>query len=391
MKKFKAFKKNKEKRKFKSSVSLFLSGYNLERYLNQLSQKNFKFYDVKKINLKESVVEIPVCDEKNVEKLFKSKNIIVLQKKYNGLAKLNCFFKARFGIFVGIFLCFIFYIISSSLIWKVEVYGNERIETKEIKNVLEQNGIGVFSPLNIKSNSDIEKIILSNFDEVSMVSVVKKGTTVIVSVKEKVINEEYENLDVGSSVVATSDGIITEIKLISGTPLVKVGDSVKVGDVLVAPYIIDSSGTKIPTIAKANIQATVWVSGQSVFESEKEVKQRTGNFFVQRKMVFLDKEILTTQTEVPYLEYEIEEKEELLSDYLLPINYVTTTYYELETVFVKSSFDEEKENLIDQAKKVALARILETDEIVEENVVVTEQDKKILIDFVYTVKRNISS
>ena len=231
---------------------------------------------------------------------------------------------------------------------------------------------------------------MDNFEDVSMVSVVKKGCSIIVNIKEKVVNDEYENIDTASAVVATEDGIITEIQLISGTPLVKVGDVVRAGDVLVAPYIIDSSGQQIPTIAKANISANVSLSGQAVFEAKKEITRRTGNFVVERKMTFLDKEIVTSKMEIPYLLYELEVQETLLSDYLLPITYTTTTYYELEQVTVEADFESERESLVQEAKNLAGLRLNENDVVVEENSVVTEQDGKIFVNYVYIVTRNIS-
>ena len=392
MKKLKIFKKKEKnlKKSYKSSVFLWLSGYNLERYLNQLSAKGINFFYIEKINLKESIVEVSSSDEKNVEKFFKSKNIVVTQKKYNGFSKLKKIFKARFGIFVGALICLCFSAISSGFVWRIEVYGNERILTEEIEQVLSDNGVSFLSSLNSKSNFEIEKILMDNFEDVSMVSVVKKGCSIIVNIKEKVVNDEYENIDTASAVVATEDGIITEIQLISGTPLVKVGDVVRAGDVLVAPYIIDSSGQQIPTIAKANISANVSLSGQAVFEAKKEITKRTGNFVVERKMTFLDKEIVTSKMEIPYLLYELEVQETLLSDYLLPITYTTTTYYELEQVTVEADFESERESLVQEAKTLAGLRLNENDLIVEENSVVTEQDGKIFVNYVYIVTRNIS-
>lgn len=392
MKKLKIFKKKEKKLKksYRSSVFLWLSGYNLERYLNQLSAKGINFFYIEKINLKESIVEVSSSDEKNVEKFFKSKNIVVTQKKYNGFSKLKKIFKARFGIFVGALICLCFFAISSGFVWRIEVYGNERILTEEIEQVLSDNGVSFLSSLNSKSNFEIEKILMDNFEDVSMVSVVKKGCSIIVNIKEKVVNDEYENIDTASAVVATEDGIITEIQLISGTLLVKVGDVVRAGDVLVAPYIIDSSGQQIPTIAKANIFANVSLSGQVVFEAKKEITKRTGNFVVERKMTFLDKEIVTSRAEIPYLLYELEVQETLLSDYLLPITYTTTTYYELEQVTVEADFESERESLVQEAKNLAGLRLNENDVVVEENSVVTEQDGKIFVNYVYIVTRNIS-
>ena len=51
-------------------------------------------------------------------------------------------------------------------------------------------------------------------------------------------------------IIANKDGKITKIELISGTAVVKVGDFVTKGSVLVEPYTIDTSGTKLLEIMR---------------------------------------------------------------------------------------------------------------------------------------------
>ena len=388
MKVFKLFKNNKEK-SYKTTVFLTLSGYNLEKNINQLVKKNIKIYLVKKLSLKESIIEISFFDVKEVEKFFLSKNIKIINKKYNGFTKVINFIKNRYFILVGIFICFVFFVVSSNYVLNIEIVGNNRYLKDEILDVLDENGVKTFSPLNLKSNSEIEKILIKNFDGISMVSVVKKGSSIIINIKEKIIDSEYENIDKSQAIIAKASGIITKIDLIQGTQLVKVGDIVKAGDILVAPYVTDSSGSKIPIQAKANIYAEIWIEGKTSFESKKEITQRTGNYFIERKMIFLNQEIITTNNKVSFLQYDIEINEEILSDNLLPIKYITTTYYETESVVIEDDFESYKEEKIKEAKNLATIGLKEFDLIIEENNFITEKEGVYYIEYIITVERNI--
>ena len=388
MKVFKLFKNNKEK-SYKTTVFLTLSGYNLEKNINQLVKKNIKIYLVKKLSLKESIIEISFFDVKEVEKFFLSKNIKIINKKYNGFTKVINFIKNRYFILVGIFICFVFFVVSSNYVLNIEIVGNNRYLKDEILDVLDENGVKTFSPLNLKSNSEIEKILIKNFDGISMVSVVKKGSSIIINIKEKIIDSEYENIDKSQAIIAKASGIITKIDLIQGTQLVKVGDIVKAGDILVAPYVTDSSGSKIPIQAKANIYAEIWIEGKTSFESKKEITQRTGNYFIERKMIFLNQEIITTNNKVSFLQYDIEINEEILSDNLLPIKYITTTYYETESVVIEDNFESHKEEKIKEAKNLATIGLKESDLIIEENNFITEKEGVYYIEYIITVERNI--
>ena len=162
--KFKFFKRaKKEKRSKRSSVTFSLSGYNFERWLNVLSNKGVEIYSAEKLDVKNSRLEVGIENEKAVENFLKSKNFSVSKKEYNGLARPLKFFSVRFGIIIGVFLCFCFYVVASNYVWRIEVFGNERVDSNEIESVLNENGVSIFSPLNSKTNEQIENIILENY------------------------------------------------------------------------------------------------------------------------------------------------------------------------------------------------------------------------------------
>lgn len=387
--KIKIFKRaKKEKRSKKTSVTFSLSGYNFERWLNVLSNKGVEVLSAEKIDVKNSKLEVEIEREKQVETFLKSKNFQVVGKQYNGLARPLKFFGTHFGIIIGIFLCFCFYVVASGYVWRIEIMGNENVNSNEIIEVLDENGVSIFSPLNRNSNEEIEKIVLNNFKNVSMVSVVKKGTSIIVNIKEKLIINENQGF---GALLASEDGTIKNIKLIQGTPVVKVGDIVRAGDELVAPYVVDSSGNCIPIEPKAEITFEFLLSGQSVHNNTVQVQKRTGRNVCERKMSFLDREIVTTKVEVPFESYELERRETYLSTSTLPLKYVTLIYHEIENVTIEKSFSEVKDEKIQEAKSLAFARKAEQDSVVYENYVITEKDSQTIVDYVVCVERTVAS
>jgi sporulation protein YqfD len=392
MKKFKIFKKSNilKKINLKNSVVLFVSGYNLERHLNYLCNKNIEFLTIEKIDAKNAKIEILPLYEKEVESFLKGKNFEIKKKKYNGFFKMQKFFFARFGILIGLFFAICFYIISSNYILNFEVMGNQTHSSEEIIAVLSEKGVKTFDAINKNSNEEIEQIILDNFNEVSMVSVVKKGMTIVINIKEKLLNDEHENVGNHSALIAKDDGIITEIELIQGTLLVKVGDFVRAGDELVSPYIIDSSGQRISIEPKANIFADVWLAGESVHYNVKNVVERTGNVITERKLIFLDKEIYTNKVDISFEKYEVEVVETYLSDDLLPVKYQVIHYYETQTHTVEQEFSEVEEVKILEAKNLAKLRMREGEEIKKENYVISSLLGKTVVSYSITVNRKIS-
>jgi sporulation protein YqfD len=268
--------------------------------------------------------------------------------------------------------------------------GNQTHSSEEIIAVLSEKGVKTFDAINKNSNEEIEQIILDNFNEVSMVSVVKKGMTIVINIKEKLLNDEHENVGNHSALIAKDDGIITEIELIQGTLLVKVGDFVRAGDELVSPYIIDSSGQRISIEPKANIFADVWLAGESVHYNVKNVVERTGNVITERKLIFLDKEIYTNKVDISFEKYEVEVVETYLSDDLLPVKYQVIHYYETQTHTVEQEFSEVEEVKILEAKNLAKLRMREGEEIKKENYVISSLLGKTVVSYSITVNRKIS-
>lgn len=373
-----------------NSVILHLSGYNLERYLNSLCNKNVKILSVEKINYKNSKIEIHTFNELEVEEFLKSKGIDVAKKEYNGFAKIQKFFFTRCGVLIGLFFLFCIYVVASNYIMDIKVLGSENVSDQDIVAVLNDNGIKFFNPLNIKSNEEIKKIIMDNFDEISMVSVIKKGNTILINIKEKLLNDEHEKIGEYASLIATNDGIITHIELIQGTLLVKIGDMVKTGDCLVAPYVKDSSGEKISIEPRANVYADVWLSGESSHNEVRKIAENTGRQLTKRVVTFLNQVIYQNDIEVPFKEYEMEIIENYLSSFIIPIKYKIIKYYEIETKLFEQNFSEVELLKINEAKDLAYLRISNGEEIKSENYVISSKYGITTVSYSITVNRKIS-
>ena len=88
--------------------------------------------------------------------------------------------------------------------------------------------------------------------------------------------------------------------------------------------------------------------------------------------------------------YDIETREEYLSDYILPIKYVLTTYYELQTKTIVQSFSDVESEVVEEAKNLAKSRLIDNDEIKSENYITFTRDGKTVVSYSITVQRIIS-
>ena len=121
--------------------------------------------------------------------------------------------------------------------------GNESVTDGEIILALAEEGfeIGDFW-FNI-DKGEIETSFLLNNKKISWININRRGSVAYVKVIESDVNHSAPDDRTGySNIVASSDCVIEEITVKQGTAMVKPGDVVKKGDILVAGVMPSESG-----------------------------------------------------------------------------------------------------------------------------------------------------
>ena len=171
---------------------------------------------------------------------------------------------AVLGLCINLFL--------SSLVWDVRVSGNEKVEDEVIVDALEASGFGVGSIWSCYDKEATETELLRALEQISWISINRRGSVAYIEVKETAeaadnIEDEYQC----SNIVATRDCVIEEINVRHGRAVVKVGDTVKQGDILISGIIESEAGTYF-TRAEGNIKASIV---KSVVAEAREVEEVT--------------------------------------------------------------------------------------------------------------------
>ena len=150
--------------------------------------------------------------------------------------------KNRYGTFLGIFVAIFVILFSSDRIWDVRISGNERFSESEILSELSSCGFNIGNSWRVTDTSVLETEILSSSSKISWININRRGTVAYVDIVEK---QTYTNQDITqgySSIVAANDCIVEEITVKRGYAQVKVGDTVKKGDVLISGIIPNEIG-----------------------------------------------------------------------------------------------------------------------------------------------------
>lgn len=182
-----------------------------------------------------------------LRELLKKLNIEILSWEDQGIYTTIINF-VTIKTLIGVSMIFILLMLINSLfIWNISVDGNYSYSDRQIISFVHKNKITEGST-KVKIDCDkLEKEIRKKFDDISWVCAEIKGTNLIVHVKENYITDISVTEDKPYDIVANHDAVIESILVRSGKAMVKAGDSVKKGDILISGMVdvLDESGTKI--------------------------------------------------------------------------------------------------------------------------------------------------
>lgn len=338
-------------------ITVKLSGVNLNRIYKECLSNDIEMYNINRIDYKNIVFDIEKSKLKEVKRIAQNQNYEFFVLRQYGVLKLFSFLTKRIGILVGIAIFLLTTVLSPFFVFNIKIYGNKRVESGDILSILNTNGINCGSMLFNANFEQIEKKLLDNLDELSLCSVVKKGSVVIVNVKEKLfLNEAIDTSQ--KDIVATQNMTIRSLSVVQGTALKKIGDSVKAGEVIVAGYFLDTNGQRVECKANASIGATVWFSKTQTYQKIKPETVRTGKKIVNSKMTLFGANFFIKNEKNTFESFDtVESVNPVFKNNILPFYLLTTIYYETTTNYVEQNFERDKQTVLQNLEREVLSEI----------------------------------
>ena len=145
--------------------------------------------------------------------------------------------RRRYGVIAGAVFLILYFAFISLFVWDVRVSGNEELGAETIISELSDAGLSVGTPWLSLSPNEVENTLLATSQNIAWVNVNRRGAVAYVVVREKHVPPQGEENLGYSNVVAREDSVITDITVFSGYAKVKVGDTVKAGDILISGII----------------------------------------------------------------------------------------------------------------------------------------------------------
>ncbi len=285
--------KNKKDRKGLIDVkyTYLIEGLNLDRFINSMKNKGITLYNIKKTSNKRLIVSVSYQESKiffaNAKELCY--NIKKIKEKGLGLPLIKMW--RGMGVLVGTILFCFSTIFFNDFIYEISFSGSGSVYKREVLSYLNSVGVKEYQRFSSFDFERIEDGVLADNKNLSFVAIEKHGNTLLIDLA--LATDSVDRLDGNVySLTSAVNGTIEKINVYRGTAIVKKGDYVNKGDLLVDGYMtIKEQTVKINVLASLSIIA----EEQFLYSSKKDNEEEKAELLARAN--FTDKEILQTKTE----------------------------------------------------------------------------------------------
>lgn len=198
---------------------------------------------------------------------------ITIIKKYGCVFRLKKY-KKRIGLMAGIAVFGAILLFLSNFVWIINIEGNSVISSKEIMLACKKIGIYEGMPKkNVSNKYDAQRLQLAQ-NGIAWCSLNIEGSILTVNLSETAISDK-EQRQTPSNLKAAIEAKIKKIDITSGNAVVKVGDTVSKGDLLISGVVQNLSSTLF-----VHSEGTVIAETKRTFSAEgkftQNVQEKTG-------------------------------------------------------------------------------------------------------------------
>ncbi len=374
-------------------VTIEIEGYFIERFINICNDQKIFLWNMQRKHSTIVQINIGIKDFKRIKRIAKkTKCRVKIQKKRGMPFILNKYKKRKiFAIFFAIIIIAI--IILSNFIWNIDIEGNEKISKEEILKTLSENNFKIgTSKLKLNKKEIINKIRLDR-DDIAWIGIEINGTNAKVKIAEADLKPEIIPEDEFCNIVATKDAMIVKVNAQNGTAVVKEGDLVTKGTVLIQGWL-EGQFTGIRYVhANGEVQAKVWYS-QKVKVPLKQIKKiQTGKQESKYSVKINNFEINLPKGVPKFQNYDTidtSKKLKLFSDFYLPVEINTKTYQEYENKEFTYSLEEAKEIAITEAEK-NLEEHIKENKLINKQINIEQSENDVEVEVIYEVLESIGT
>lgn len=268
----------------------------------------------------------PLSGVYEMRKLLRGQGVRLFVEGRRGLPFWRVWMRRRAAFFFSAAAALLLLLYLSAAVSTVRVSGtDDQALAQELLQELEALGVKSGAYIGDIDRRELARQLQEKHPELTFVNLKRRGTSLELFVVEA--TEAPKEPTGPADVVAGSAGLVTKVTVFSGTALVRPGDTVRQGQVLIEGK--DASG--LPCRAAGLIEARLWHTGRGEAELYEQVRTPTGRENSDTRLYFWGYELPFFQKEDGFSHCDIiHETGSLVDSLFFPMKWDKITKYEVE-------------------------------------------------------------
>lgn len=376
-------------------LTINVEGYFIERFINMCRNKNILLWNIKRKNSSFIICKIGIKEFKKIRDIARKTKCKITITSKKGIPFIFEKYKKR-KIFL-LMMCIIsgLLFVLSQFVWNIEVkITGDTLNEDEIINSLNENGLYIGEK---KSSIDVKEIINNvrlKREDISWIGIEIKGTNAIVEVVEAEEKPEVVDENDYCSIVSDKPGKILKVIANNGTAMVKPGDIVKEGSLLIAGWIEGKyTGTRFVR-ADGKIDALVWYTETASVKLNEKKIEKTGNTEKKYALNINNFRINLYKKLSNFEKYDTiytAKKIKIFSNFYIPVELIECNNFEIKEENVNYSEEEAKAEAKRRAEEKLNDKVKEKENIRNVTVNYTVEEDEVKAEVTYEVFENIGT
>ena len=376
-------------------LTINVEGYFIERFINMCRNKNILLWNIKRKNSSFIICKIGIKEFKKIRDIAKKTKCKITITSKKGIPFIFEKYKKR-KIFL-LMMCIIsgLLFVLSQFVWNIEVkITGDTLNEDEIINSLNENGLYIGEK---KSSIDVKEIINNvrlKREDISWIGIEIKGTNAIVEVVEAEEKPEVVDENDYCSIVSDKPGKILKVIANNGTAMVKPGDIVKEGSLLIAGWIEGKyTGTRLVR-ADGKIDALVWYTETASVKLNEKKIEKTGNTEKKYALNINNFRINLYKKLSNFEKYDTiytAKKIKMFSNFYIPVELIECNNFEIKEENVNYSEEEAKAEAKRRAEEKLNDKVKDKENIRNVTVNYTVEEDEVKAEVTYEVFENIGT
>lgn len=375
-------------------IRINVEGFYIEKFINICRQNEIFLWGIKREKASIMHTNISIKDFKKIKRITKQINCRVHIERKKGLPFFLDRYKKRKIFVIGLIAILLIIFGTSNFVWNIEVVGNEKINKDELIQELKEQGLEIGTPKRKINKNEIINTIRLKRNDVSWVGINIKGTNVTVKIVETEEKPEIINQDEYCNIVANKDALIQKIDSTKGTSVVKEGDLVKKGSILIGGWM-EGKYTGVRYVHGAGkVIGKVWYTETARVQLKEEKTEKTGKEEKKYKINFNNFQINLYKTLSKFEKYDTiytDKKVKIFSDFYLPVSFTECNNFETISKTEEYTQEEAKNIAIERAEKKLAEQVTNSDDIQDKKINVITTNDYVEVEVIYEVLENIGT